>query len=113
MGVSEQQATEQQATEQQATEQQDAEQQDAEYQDAAMQVDTVLKPELGKQDDDVEVTWESHPRTPKNLEVMEEWRKLESLKAKKRKFLMEVENADVEIEAQKVVLRARFEEAVV
>ena len=38
------------------------EQQDAEYQDAAMQVDTVLKPELGKQDDDVEVTWESHPR---------------------------------------------------
>ena len=43
---------------------------------------------------------------------MEEWRKLESLKAKKRKYEMEVENADVEIEAQKVVLKARFEEAV-
>ena len=43
---------------------------------------------------------------------MEEWRKLESPKAKKRKYEMEVENADVEIEAQKVVLKARFEEAV-
>ena len=43
---------------------------------------------------------------------MEEWRKLESLKAKKRKFEMEAENAEAEIAAQKLVLRARFEEAV-
>ena len=39
------------ATEQQATEQQ-----------AAMQFDAAPKPEFGKQDNDVEVTWESHPR---------------------------------------------------
>ena len=51
-------------------------------------------------------------RTPENLEMMQEWRKLESLKAKKRKFVMEVENAEAEIEAQKMVLRACFEEAV-
>ena len=55
-------ATAQQATEQQAAEQQATEQQDTEQQDVAMQVDTVQKPEFGKQDDDVEVTWESHPR---------------------------------------------------
>jgi len=83
-----------------------------EQQDAGMQFDAALKPEFGKQDNDVEVTWESHPRTPENLEMMQEWRKLESLKAKKRKFVMEVENAEAEIEAQRLVLRARFEEAV-
>ena len=44
--------------------------------------------------------------------MMQEWRKLESLKAKKRKFEMEVENAEAEIEAQRLVPRARFEEAV-
>ena len=43
--------------------------------------------------------------------MMQEWRKLESLKAKKRKFEMEVENAEAEIKAQKLVSRVRLEKA--
>ena len=66
------------------------------------------KNEHDEENNEVEVTFESHPRTTEALEAAEAMNKLIMMKQKKRKLEMEQEKLQEEIEEQKLQVMAKI-----